>query len=67
MDELRPAKRNVEVEVEVKAVDRFRYDASWSKGYAVLMRSTATSLTNRFAVRRKACGPPLTVHAFFFL
>ena len=41
MDELRPAKRNVEVEVEVKAVDRFRYDASKSKGYAVLLRLTA--------------------------
>ena len=51
MGELRPAKRNVEVEVEVKAVDRFRYDASKSKGY---VRLTATVLTNREAVHRKA-------------
>ena len=62
MDELRPAKRNVEVEVEVKAVDRFRYDASKSKGY---VRLTATVLTNREAVHRKASGPHLTVHASF--
>ena len=42
-DELRPAKRNVEVEVEVKAVDRFRYDASKSKGYVRLTATFATA------------------------
>ena len=48
--------------MEVKAVDRFRYDASKSKGY---VRLTATVLTNREAVHRKASGPHLTVHAYF--
>ena len=51
MDHAANRNGNVEVEVEVKAVDRFRYDASKSKGY---LRLTATVLTNREAVHRKA-------------
>ena len=51
MDHAANRNGNVEVEVEVKAVDRFRYDASKSKGY---VRLTATVLTNREAVHRKA-------------